>query len=326
MIFLSLKQNVLNFLNNKDEYISGQNIAAQFNVSRAAVWKAIQSLISDGYKIDAINNKGYKILNSNDVISLEGIIQQIKSQNKLNFEYIREVDSTNNLMKERVKEGALEGHVIVASSQTKGKGRLGRSFYSPDGSGIYMSILLKPKFNAEEASMLTAAAAVAVSTAIDNLAKRESQIKWVNDIYIDNKKVCGILSEASYNMENHNLDYVIVGIGVNVYEPTQGFPDDIKNIATQVFTSPEGNMRNKLIANICENFFDIYKNFETKAFVKKYQQKNMLYGKNVNIISPTGIKNAKALNIDDNCHLNVQYENGEIQSLSSGEVSVKEIK
>ncbi|NMD37879.1 MAG: biotin--[acetyl-CoA-carboxylase] ligase [Christensenellaceae bacterium] len=322
---MSLKQNVLYCLNNK-EYISGQNIADTLNVSRAAVWKAIQGLIKEGYKIEAVTNKGYKIMEDNDVISVECIKQHLKNNSKLKFEYIREVDSTNNLMKERFKDGVEEGYVIVASLQTKGKGRLGRSFYSPEGSGIYMSILLKPDFSAENASMLTAAAAVAVVKAIDKLSNRQCQIKWVNDIYLNNKKVCGILSEASYNMENRKLDYVIVGIGINVYEPDKGFPEDIKNIASQVFLNKKGNMRNKLIASVCEEFFDIYNNFESKDFVKEYQKRNMLYGKDINIISSLGIKQAKALDIDDNCHLKVQLKSGEIQSISSGEVSVKEVR
>ena len=324
---MSLKHSVIRYLEkSKAEFISGEGLAKELNVSRAAIWKAMQSLVKEGYKIEAIPNKGYKLMHNNDVISLEGIELYLSKKYKLEFEYLKEVDSTNNLMKDRAKEGKGEGYVIAASSQSKGRGRLGRTFYSPEGSGIYMSILLRPDLNAEDAGMLTAAAAVAVSSAIDKLSQKESKIKWVNDIYIDDKKVCGILTEASFNMENGKLEYVIVGIGVNVYQPDGGFPMDIKDIASEVFKSQAGDMRNKLIAKICDEFFAIYSNFSSKGFVKDYKAIYLLYGMDILVISPKGTKNAKALYIDDNCHLMVQYENGEIQALSSGEVSIKQLR
>ena len=202
---------------------------------------------------------------------------------------------------------------------------MGKSFYSPSKSGIYMSILLRPTISAEESLFLTTSAAVATAKAIEDVSDKIAQIKWVNDVYIDNKKVCGILTEGVFNIETNHLDYAIVGIGINVCFPEDSFPKEIENIATAIFENPTdaANKRSILIARLLDYFMEYYKDFHSKKYVKEYINRSMILGKEINIVDKDKIIPATAVEIDKKCRLKVKLKDGSYKWLSSGEVSIR---
>ena len=233
------------------------------------------------------------------------------------------IDSTNTALKAEGAKGAKEGTVIIADSQTMGRGRLGRRFESPTGTGIYMRILLRPKFNPEEALKITTGAAVAIATAIEDVSGEDTKIKWVNDIYMRERKVCGILAESSLNFETKSFEYCVLGIGINVYAPEGGFPEDIKDIADAVFSEKQEEMRSLLCAKILDNFYEIYINLYQKEYVEEYISRSVVIGKEIKVISNGTETDAICTGIDKECHLLVKYKDGTEDSLSTGEISIK---
>ncbi len=241
---------------------------------------------------------------------------------KLNITIFDELDSTNNYLKKLGSQGEKENQLVIALSQTGGRGRMGRSFYSPNGTGIYFSLLLHPKFSAEKSLFLTVMAAVSVAETVMKYNKNDVKIKWVNDVYIDGKKVCGILTEGAIN-SNKMLDYAVVGIGINIIAPENGFPDDIKEIATAIFPGKtEDYIKEKIVADVVNKFFDMYNGFDTN-FVNRYKEYSYLTGKEINIIQGETTRPATVIDITDDCHLLVKNENGIIEEISSGDVSVR---
>lgn len=322
---MSVKDEVLKELeNNKGDYISGGQLAENLGVSRNSVWKAIKALEKSGYEINAIPNKGYCLAEKNDILSSYSIKQHLKNPH-LDISVFSSVTSTNTILKEMAEQGAKEGTVIIAEEQTAGRGRTGKQFYSPKGTGIYISILLRPDIPAEESLFLTTSAAVATARAIEYVSDKRALIKWVNDIYLEDKKTCGILTEGAFNVETGKLDYAIVGIGINVCIPDGGFPDDIKDIATAIFDKQTDsiNKRSILIANLLDYFMEYYKDFKSKSYVKEYIERSMIIGKTITVIEGSKTSIAKAIDIDKNCRLKVQFEDGTTKWLSSGEVSTK---
>lgn len=328
---LSTKQKILNLLTeNINTYISGQEIADRLFLTRAAVWKSIKALQKDGHDIKAVNNRGYCL--ASDSQPLNGIMVEAEldyAAGKVEVIFKDETESTNEDAKKLGNEGYMKSVVVVSDYQSKGKGRRGRSFSSPKGLGLYMSFLLHPEIRVEEAYMLTCAAAVATARAISQVTGIEADIKWVNDLYIRDKKICGILTEASLSVETGGLDYAVVGIGINIFAPHEGFPPEIRDVAGAVFEGGEApdNVRNKICAAIIDNFIWMIDD-GSKEFVKEYRGRSNLIGHYVKV-NPYGDTGrhldgyAKVLDIDDDCHLVVEYENGTKESLSSGEVSVK---
>ena len=322
---MSVKDDVLKELeNNKGDYISGGQLADNLGVSRNSVWKAIKALEKSGYEINAIPNKGYCLAEKNDILSSYSIKQHLKNPH-LDISVFSSVTSTNTILKEMAEQGAKEGTVIIAEEQTAGRGRTGKQFYSPKGTGIYISILLRPDIPAEESLFLTTSAAVATARAIEDVSDKRALIKWVNDIYLEDKKTCGILTEGAFNVETGKLDYAIVGIGINVCIPDGGFPDNIKDIATAIFDKQTDsiNKRSILIANLLDYFMEYYKDFKSKSYVKEYIERSMIIGKTITVIEGSKTSVAKAIDIDKNCRLKVQFEDGTTKWLSSGEVSTK---
>ncbi len=241
---------------------------------------------------------------------------------KLNITIFDELDSTNNYLKKIGSNGEKENGLVIALSQTGGRGRMGRSFYSPNGTGIYFSLLLYPEFSAEKSLFLTVMAAVSVAETVMKYNKNDVKIKWVNDIYIDGKKVCGILTEGAINSDKM-LDYAVVGIGINVIAPENGFPDEIKDTATAVFPGKtQENIKEKIVADVVNRFFSMYNGLDTD-YVKRYKEYSYLTGKEINIISGEATRPATAIDITDDCHLLVKNENDEIEDISSGDVSVR---
>ncbi|MFI3115101.1 MAG: biotin--[acetyl-CoA-carboxylase] ligase [Clostridia bacterium] len=322
---MSVKEQLLKILiNQENNYISGENLATSLNVSRNSIWKAIKSLENDGYVIEAIRNKGYCLLSSNDVLSRDGVLKYLNKPDFFDIEVYKEVTSTNTLLKENLN--SKEWKVLVSSHQTNGLGRLSRNFHSPKDTGVYFSFILRPNITMSQSTYLTAMTSIAVSRAIFNVTQKNSQVKWVNDIFLDDKKVCGILCEASFSMENASLEYVILGIGINVYRPKDGFPEEIEDIAGFILENHIDDVRNKLVAQVLNNFYSLYQEFDTKKIVEEYKSKSYILGKEIYVIKSNENTKALALDIDDNCGLVVKYEDGTIETLNSGEISTKIIK
>ncbi len=232
------------------------------------------------------------------------------------------VTSTNDIAAEYAKEGAKEGTVILADSQTNGRGRMGRRFVSAKSCGIYMSLLLRPSFSAENSLLITTAAAVAVAEAVEKHTGKRAQVKWVNDIYLDEKKVCGILCEGRA-AEGEKLEYAVLGIGINLEEPRGGFEKSIENIAGALFCTGDSYDRDAIIRDVLENFAAYYENLLQKPHFDGYKRRNMLFGKEVDIIrggERTG--EGVAGDIAEDFSLRIITKDGE-KHLLTGEVSVK---
>lgn len=324
---MSTKHRILELLEqNRGDSISGERLAGILNVSRNAVWKAVKELEKEGYSIEAVTNKGYRLSDQNDIVSIQGIKPFLSPQSKLyaeNIKIYKTLESTNKTAKEMAVAGAEHGTVIIADSQTKGRGRYSRSYFSPSG-GLYMSIILRPEvLNFENPTSVTAFAAVAVCEAIESISEKTPKIKWVNDILIDGKKVCGILTEAVTDFESGSLDWIVLGIGINVYIKTEDFPDDLQSLATSIFPNEKMfGVRNKLSAEIINRIlgYDITPR-EAEIF-RKYKNRLAMLGNQVTVIQNKIEYKAAVIDIDAAGHLVVKNENGEIITVSSGEIRV----
>lgn len=273
---MKLKEKILNLLNEKEtEFISGQYLAETFNVSRNAVWKAVNSLRKDGCNIYAVQNKGYT-LDGGGIFTGEIIKSYMQSPVKI--EYIPNVTSTNDIIMEYGRKGIEEFTAVVADSQSSGRGRKGRIFYSPDNAGTYFSILLRPNINFSESLYITTAAAAAVTEAMKQLYNMDTEIKWVNDIYYNGRKICGILTEAHLDMESGTVDYAALGIGINIFEPKESYNQDIKNIAGAAFCRSmfDNKIRCKITAKVIDIFYEYYKNLSNMTFLNVYKSRSFL--------------------------------------------------
>lgn len=330
---MSVKEEILKIMKeNKEVYLSGEEMAGKLGVSRAAVCKAVKALKQEGYEIEGLNRRGYRMAIGDDILSVEGIRQYVSKEvnDRLQIEVYPKLTSTNTVLKEKAAGGAEEWLVVLAVEQTAGKGRMNRTFYSPSDTGLYMSILLKPAMEATQALFLTTMTAVAVAEAIDEMFQIETKIKWVNDLYYQEKKICGILTEAAINVENASLDYAVVGIGVNIAQPKGAFPEELRNKAGAILAQqPKGvgrdNLKNRLAAKIIEHMSQEYAKLHTHAFMERYREKSMLIGKEVYRISDVQKEKLRVLEIDENAALVVEYMDGHVEALRSGEVSVSMI-
>ena len=341
----NLKSGVLQLLTQEQgspKSYSGQELAAHFGVTRAAVWKAIEALRKDGYPIEGRRNLGYRLIAEYDLVS-EPLIRRHLTPEAAGFyqiECFESVSSTNTLLKASAANGAPAGTVLAAEMQTAGRGRMGRIFYSPKGSGIYLSLLLRPDLPAANAVQLTAAAAAAGALALEasfpGLADGSVKIKWVNDLFLDDHKICGILTEGMLSMESGKLDYAVVGIGFNLREPDGGWPEELKDIAGGLPDGITGSgARARLIAEFLNHFLALTKDLEAQHFLDEYRARQLVVGQNVEIIRSaygTGAASgsdekaanptALAVGIDDDCCLIVRFADGHEEHLNSGEVRI----
>ena len=317
-------EKVLDFLEkNKGNFVSGGSIASELGLSRNSVWKAVKALQDKGYEIGAVTNKGYILSEKNNLISAQSVRKFITTEN-VDIEYRDSVTSTNTLLKKMAENGEKEGYVLIAGEQTSGRGRLGRSFLSGNGTGVYFSILLRPDMNPSDSLLITTCAAVAVAKAIEKNTGKITSIKWVNDIYMRDRKVCGILTEASFDLECGKLSYAVLGIGINMYFEENSIPEEIKNIAGAVFdTKPDGDAVSRIVADVINIFFDEYRVLTGKHFLFDYCSRSYLDGKEINVIKYDSVREATAIDIDDDFRLHVRYPDGSEEYLSSGEVSTK---
>ena len=328
----NIKENIISILeSNKGLFISGEKIANDLKVSRTAIWKAIKSLKNDGYNIHSVSNKGYALSKETDILSSKVIKNNmLKYADKFNFIIHKTVASTNIIARELAINGAESGTVVIAEEQTSGYGRNGKSFFSPYGTGIYMSIILNLKKEKKifNSSFITTAAAMAVSKSIEEISNENTQIKWVNDVFINGKKVCGILTEGAFSFEDGKLDYAVIGIGVNVNFPKDGFPKELNNIAASINSKNNANsntksdIRNILVAKILENLYDYY--FNDVNFYEEYKQRSFLIGKKVSININNKEHIVKVLDIDKTFALVAKFQDGKIDKIVSG--SIKKYK
>ena len=322
MIGMELKEKIYNVLTERQGIAcSGEELAKEFGVSRSAVWKAVRALRADGYQIDAGTNRGYLLSEKNDVLSAADIQKNLKFPCSIRVE--KRVGSTNDVVKEMAANGADEWTCVIAEEQTAGRGRYARSFYSPRGSGIYMSVLLRPKFSAEQTLYITTSAAVAVCEAIESVCNERCEIKWVNDVFMRGKKVCGILTESSYSVENGGVSYAVVGIGINVL--SAAFPKVLTNVATSVFCDSQYpfGVRAKLAAELLERFHYYYEGIPQRTFFSEYERRSFLIGKEVETFIGEKRETVRVLGVTENCFLRVLCENGKEKTLSAGEVSIR---
>ncbi|MBO7333581.1 MAG: biotin--[acetyl-CoA-carboxylase] ligase [Lachnospiraceae bacterium] len=330
------KEKILALLNErKGTSYSGQELADTLNISRTSVWKAINALRDEGVKIGGSTNSGYTLAPESDVLN-SYVVEDLLNEDSRSFyriNCVKTIDSTNLKCKSEAESGAYEGVTYIAEEQTKGRGRRGRSFFSPDSTGLYLSILLRPELEISDAVLITTAAAVAAATAsekVNDLIKEgDVKIKWVNDLYLNDKKISGILTEAGLSMETGGFDYAVMGIGFNLAPPKGGWPDDIKDRAGSLFEEglcPAGT-RNRLAAEFLNAFLPIYKALPDVTYLSEYRKRQLTLDKDIDVIDGAGNKKrAHATGIDDRCGLIVIFE-GEDKpvTLTSGEISTRVI-
>ena len=325
---MSTKNRILELLEQqRGESISGEHLAGVLGISRNAVWKAIKELQKDGYNIVAVTNKGYRLSAENDIISIPGIKPFLSERSQFYANKIqvhKSLESTNKTAKEMAVAGAEHGTIIISDCQTMGRGRYSRNFFSPSGGGLYMSIVLRPEaMHFKNPTSVTAFAAVSVCEAIESISTKVPRIKWVNDIFIDGKKVCGILTEAVTDFESGGLDWVVLGIGINVHTRTEDFPCDLQSIATSIYPDEKrSGVRNRLSAEIINRIlgFETLPS-ETEIF-EKYKKRLMVLGKKITVIQNQVEYKATAIDVDSVGHLVVKNESGERITLSSGEIRI----
>ena len=318
---MTIREKALEVLG-RGETVSGEQLAKELGVSRNAVWKVMNRLREGGYKIDAMTNRGYRLLSAPDLLCETEIRRWLTTKEMGRKLEIHELlDSTNNRAKALAAEGAPHGTAVIADSQTGGRGRRGRSFFSPEHSGIYLTVILRPSCTPEQASLLTSMAAVATARAIEKTADADVKIKWVNDLYLGDRKICGILSEAGMNMESGQLDHVAVGIGVNTAR--MEFPPELQEIATSV--GNETGMapdRNRLIAEILNEMEKLYDEQDSTAFLRESRRRSNVIGRDITVIEGEKRYPARAVDIDSRGRLIIETPEGRTR-LNYGEVSLR---
>ncbi len=322
-----MKEEILRLLRSADGYISGQELCNRFGVSRTAVWKAINQLKEAGYEIEAQQNKGYRLMAAPDLMT-EAEIKSLMHTDWVAKEvlYFDTIDSTNTKAQELAEKGYPSGTLVVADKQESGKGRRGRSWVSPSGTGIFMTLMIKPDINPNNASMLTLVAALAVAKAITSVTGEEALIKWPNDIVVNGKKVCGILTEM--NAQFDYINHIVVGIGINVHN--ESFPEEISQMASSLMIEAGGKRfhRAQIIAETMSYFEQYYDTFlktqDLSALVREYDKLLVNRNKSVRVLDPKEPFDGKAMGITPKGELIVDtWESRKL--VSSGEVSVRGI-
>lgn len=320
-----MKDQVLDILRNTDGFVSGEAISSRLQVSRAAIWKAVNKLRETGYEIASVTNKGYQLVSIPDILTPEelqnGLHTRFMGQT---VQYFPQTDSTNNAAKRTWD--LPEGTLFITEAQTDGRGRRGNAWASPPGSGIWMSLLLKPNLPPENIAEITLIAGLAVTRGINRHlpAPAQAGIKWPNDVVMNGKKICGILTELSAEIDAVN--YVVTGIGINVNTPS--FPADLENKATSLFLET-GIKQNRavLVRSVLEEFEKWYTDYLAQGFSAvsdAYKACCVTLGKQVRVTKGTESFTAQAVDLAAGGQLIVERD-GEMVTINSGEVSVRGI-
>ncbi|MDO4344969.1 MAG: biotin--[acetyl-CoA-carboxylase] ligase [Eubacteriales bacterium] len=322
-----MKSEILKALRGRDGYVSGQELCGLFGVTRSAIWKGIRQLKEEGYEIEAVPNKGYRLLVCPDTVS------EAELESRMETEWagrkvisLEAVDSTNNYAKNVAEQGAAHGTLVVTEEQNGGKGRRGRGWVMPRGTSVAMSIVLRPEIAPQHASMLTLAAGAAVAWAIREVTGLEAGIKWPNDVVVNGKKICGILTELSMEMER--IHYVVIGMGINTN--ITAFPEELRETATSLQLELGRPMnRAELICAVMKKFEKSYEKFiETQdmtLLMEDYQKLLVNIGRQVRVLEPGNEYTGTAKGIDRLGQLLVQREDGTVTAVYAGEVSVRGI-
>lgn len=322
-----MKAGILKFLKEADGYVSGQELCGYFGVSRTAIWKAVRQLRADGYDIEAIRSRGYRLKEGSDIYT-EAELKSVLRTKWLgqNLVFLEMVDSTNNEACRLAQDGAPEGTLVAAVEQSAGKGRRGRSWISPKGTGLWMSFLLRPEIPPESASMLTLITAMAVADGIHEAAGICCGIKWPNDIVIDGKKVCGILTEMSSDMDT--IQHIIVGIGINV--GMEEFPAQLGEAATSLKLVSDTPVSRAGLADAVlrswEHYYEIFlQTFDLSALAERYNRRLVSLDREVRVLDPRGEYRGISGGITEKGELIVRLFDGGVRKVASGEVSVRGI-
>lgn len=317
---------ILEILRKKNDFLSGEEIGQSLSISRAAVWKGIQKLREEGYEIEAITNKGYRLVVFETMYNKREILDGLQTKTMgRNLYFYEKTDTTNACIRDLAMEGAEEGTLAVAEYMTAGRGRMGRQWVAKGGTGIWMSLLLRPQIHPTQASALTLLAGLAVCEALEMEGIKEVQIKWPNDILLGGKKLVGILTEMDCEMEA--VHHVILGIGINVN--TVEFPEELEHIATSIYKETgKTYSRKKLLQRVLLCWEDIYTEFlaancDFSVFQKRYEEKCFTIGKEVSVLGrETFLAKAKSITKDGEL-LVKRRDNGKEEVVFSGEVSIR---
>lgn len=322
-----MKNEILALLKNSGEYISGQQLCDKFQVSRTAVWKVMEQLKAEGYEIEAVRNRGYRLKSCPDVISEAEVLSVLRTEwaGRRTVCY-KETDSTNNRARDAGEKHGVHGMLFVADRQSAGKGRRGRAWESPEGSSIYMSLLLRPDIQPAKAPMLTLVMGLSAAEGIKEATGVDAKIKWPNDIVADGKKICGILTEMVTEIEY--INYVVIGVGINVNQ--ESFPDGLKDKATSLrLASGRTFGRAGIIAAVLKAFEKNYGLFletgDLSELRAEYDGLLVNRGRDVRVLEPGNEYEARAKGISDIGELVVTMPDGKERTVFSGEVSVRGI-
>lgn len=319
------KEKVYELLHASPEpYVSGEELSRRLGVSRAAVWKAIESLRRDGYVIEARSGLGYRLTSSPDAL-VEREIRRRLSVACPDLRCLEEIDSTNSYLKREALSGAPHGTVAVANSQTAGRGRMTRSFQSPPGKGVYLSILLRPHLPPPDLMGVTGMAAVAVCNALEQVAGVRPGIKWTNDLVLSGRKICGILTEMALETESGLTQYLVIGAGVNVRHTPEDFGPEVSRMATSLAQEGCSVSRSALAAAMIEELFRLSDALggDTAPWVDAYRRRCVNLGKPVRLMWTGRQVRGEALDIDEQFGLVVRLEDGSQTTVRTGEVSVR---
>lgn len=322
---MTMKTEILTLLRESGDYISGQELCGRFHVSRTAVWKVMKQLQQEGYIIEAVRNKGYMLKENPDVLSRSELKSRIHNRwvgNEIYF--YGETGSTNIDAKHLGEEGAPHGTVVVADKQNAGRGRRGRTWESPAGKDIYFTILLRPEFPPDKAAGLTLVMALSVVQAIEEECGTEAGIKWPNDVVINGKKVCGILTELT--TETDYIQYVVIGVGINVN--LEDIPEEIEKTATSLLLeSGKRTGRAGLLQKVLKKFEGNYEKYagslNMAPIEEDYNARLVNRNRQVRVLDPKGEWEGIARGINDSGELLVENEEGEIVEVYAGEVSIR---
>ncbi|MBQ9327795.1 MAG: biotin--[Solobacterium sp.] len=314
---MALKEKLLvEFSTHTNEYLSGESLAETFQVSRAAVWKAVKSLQQEGYVIDSSSTKGYCFTDQNDFLR-EDMIRAFSGITDTPMYVFDEVDSTNNYAKVLCAKGTPHGTLVVANHQTAGRGRQGHSFYSPKNTGLYFTLVIKPE-NDAFISRITPAAAVATVDAIEEITGIHPGIKWVNDLFVGTRKIAGILTEAITDFETRTMDYVIIGIGINCKE--MEFPEEIQNTAASL--NADRMSRSALAGALQRHLLHRTAHLD-EDLMERYRKDSIVLGQKITYSRNNELFTGIAVDINDAGNLIIKKPDDSTEVLQSGEISIR---
>lgn len=307
------------------EFVSGQQLSSQLGITRAAVWKAVESLRRQGYDIEARSGCGYRLCSLSDRLGQREIAAFLLGSRDNMYVY-ESVDSTNTQCKRLAMNGAVDGTVVMAEEQTAGRGRKGRSFQSPQGLGLYLSILWRPQCEPSRLLPLTSLAAVAVSRAMERVTGERADIKWPNDLLLRDKKIAGILTEMALEGESGQIDYVVLGIGINVHHKAADFTEEVAAMASSLDAELGVTVSRPRLAAALMEELDILRRevmWQPELYLDEYRQRCVTIGRTVQVVRGEERKAANAIDVDEQFGLAVRYEDGTEETVRSGEVSVR---